>query len=190
MNSKYHLFALLLVQALIGPKSAFAQEIDFKPTYESLKQYTTPEWFRDAKFGIWSHWGPQSVPERGDWYARFMYLQGVLDWGEKFDVNESHTKRYGHPSEFGYKDLIPLFTAEKWNPEKLMELYQKAGARYFVSMGQHHDNFDMWNSKLQPWNSVNMGPKRDIVKEWQDAAKKKWNAFWGFFSWRSCLDLF
>ncbi|MBU3028416.1 alpha-L-fucosidase [Zobellia galactanivorans] len=172
MNSKYHLFALLLVQALIGPKSAFAQEIDFKPTYESLKQYTTPEWFRDAKFGIWSHWGPQSVPERGDWYARFMYLQGVLDWGEKFDVNESHTKRYGHPSEFGYKDLIPLFTAEKWNPEKLMELYQKAGARYFVSMGQHHDNFDMWNSKLQPWNSVNMGPKRDIVKEWQDAAKK------------------
>jgi alpha-L-fucosidase len=172
MNKKYYVLVLLFSVALCMPNFILAQKVDFKPTDESLKQYKTPEWFRDAKFGIWSHWGPQSVPERGDWYARFMYLQGVLDWGETFDVNESHTKRYGHPSEFGYKDLIPLFTANKWNPEKLMKLYKKAGARYFVSMGQHHDNFDMWNSKLQPWNSVNMGPKRDIVKEWQNAAKK------------------
>ena len=152
------------------PKYVIAQKINFQPTEESLKQYETPELFRDAKFGIWSRWGPQSAPECGDSQARFMYLQGVLDWGESFDVHESHTKRYFHPSESGYIDLIPLFTAEKRDPEKFMKLHKKAGARYFVSMEQHHNNFDMWNAKLQSWNSVKMGPERDIVKQWQDAA--------------------
>ena len=135
----------------------------FAPTAESLRQYQTPEWFRDAKFGIWAHWGPQAVPRQGDWYARNMYLQGHPQY-------EHHLKTYGHPSEHGYKDIIQLWKAEKWDPVALMALYVKAGAKYFVSMGVHHDNFDLWNSKFHSWNSVNMGPKRDIVGEWKHAA--------------------
>lgn len=134
-------------------------------TRDSLTNYSCPEWFRDAKFGIWAHWGPQAVPMEGDWYARKMYQQGS-------PVYEDHLRRWGHPSTNGWKDIIPLWKAEKWNPEKLMALYKKAGARYFVSMGVHHDNFYLWNSPSHRWNSVNLGPHRDVVGEWQKAAKK------------------
>jgi alpha-L-fucosidase len=137
----------------------------FKPTMDSLKQYQCPEWFRDAKFGIWAHWGPQAVPMDGDWYARGIYEQGNGHY-------KYHLQHYGHPSKFGYKDIIPLWKAEKWDPERLMQLYKKAGAKYFVSMGSHHDNFFLWNSKLHRWNAANMGPKRDVVGEWQKAAQK------------------
>jgi alpha-L-fucosidase len=137
----------------------------FKPSEVSLLQYRYPEWFRDAKFGIWSHWGPQAVPRQGDWYAKRMYQ-------EKDPAYKYHTEHYGHPSVFGYKDIIPLWKAEKWDPEKLMELYKKAGARYFVTMGTHHDNFFLWNSKIHKWNSVNMGPKKDVVGLWQEAARR------------------
>jgi alpha-L-fucosidase len=137
----------------------------FKPTMESLKQYEYPQWFRDAKFGIWAHWGPQAVPMDGDWYARGMYEPGNGHY-------KYHLEHYGHPSEFGYKDIIPLWKAEKWDPDRLMSLYKKAGAKYFVSMGSHHDDFFLWNSKLHRWNAVNMGPHRDVVGEWQKAAKK------------------
>jgi len=146
-------------------KEKNGQEI-FKPTDESLKQYKYPDWFRDAKFGIWSHWGPQAVPRQGDWYAKNMYLQGSREY-------KYHIANYGAPSKFGYKDLIPLWKASKWDPEKLMQLYKKAGARYFVSMGSHHDNFFLWNSKIHKWNSVNMGPHKDVVGLWQKAAKKE-----------------
>ncbi|MGA1978811.1 MAG: alpha-L-fucosidase [Bacteroidales bacterium] len=137
----------------------------FLPTQESLSQYQCPKWFRDAKLGFWAHWGPQSVPRQGDWYARNMYLQGSRQYNY-------HVEHYGHPSKFGYKDVIALWKAEKWDPDKLMAIYKKAGARYFVSMGSHHDNFFMWNSKINPYNAVNMGPKKDIVGLWQQAAKK------------------
>jgi alpha-L-fucosidase len=137
----------------------------FKPTMESLKQYRCPDWFRDAKFGIWAHWGPQSVPMDGDWYARGIYEQGSEHY-------KYHLAHYGHPSEFGYKDIIPLWKAEKWDPDRLMKLYKQAGAKYFVSMGSHHDDFFLWNSKLHRWNAVNMGPHRDVVGDWQKAAKK------------------
>jgi Alpha-L-fucosidase len=138
----------------------------YKPTDESLMQYQYPEWFRDAKFGIWAHWGPQAVPRQGDWYARRMYQ-------EKDPAYKYHLEHYGHPSVFGYKDIIPLWKAEKWDPDKLMALYKKTGARYFVSMGTHHDNFFLWNSKIHKWNAVNMGPKKDVVGTWQEAAKKQ-----------------
>ena len=137
----------------------------FIATRESLKQYQCPDWFRDAKFGIWAHWGPQAVPMDGDWYARGIYEQGS-------DHYKYHLAHYGHPTKFGYKDIIPLWKAEKWDPERLMALYKKAGARYFVSMGSHHDNFFLWNSKLHKWNAANMGPKRDVVGDWQKAALK------------------
>ena len=137
----------------------------FQPTMESLSNYQCPDWFRDAKFGIWAHWGPQAVPMDGDWYARGMYEEGN-------GHNKYHVKNYGRPSEFGYKDIIPLWKAEKWDPERLMQLYKKAGAKYFVSMGTHHDNFFLWNSQIHKWNAANMGPKRDVVGDWQKAAQK------------------
>lgn len=134
-------------------------------TPDTLEKYTVPEWFSDAKFGIWSHWGPQSVPRAGDWYARHMYVPGTAQY-------DYHVKNYGHPSKVGYKDIIPLWKAEKFDPDGLMKLYKEAGAKYFVSMAVHHDNFDLWNSTFHRWNAVNMGPKRDIVKDWKHAAKK------------------
>lgn len=157
-----------LVCAAVGAQETPALPIadgPFKPNMESLKQYTCPEWFRDAKFGIWAHWGPQAVPMDGDWYARGMYEPGNGHYNY-------HLANYGHPSAFGYKDIIPLWKAEKWDPDRLMQLYKKAGAKYFVSMGTHHDNFFLWNSKLHRWNAVNMGPHRDVVGDWQKSAKK------------------
>ena len=138
----------------------------FTSNLESLGQYRVPEWFRDAKFGIWSHWGPQAVPEMGDWYARKMYEEGSVDY-------RHHLKKYGHPSETGYKDIIPLWKAEKWNPDELMALYAKAGAKYFVALAVHHDNFDLWNSRFHRWNAVAMGPRRDIVGDWKKAALRQ-----------------
>ena len=137
----------------------------FQATRESLATYRVPEWFRDAKFGIWAHWGPQSAAEYGDWYARNMYIQGHRQY-------KYHVEKYGHPSKFGFKDVIPTWKAARWDPAHLISLYKKAGAKYFVSMGVHHDNFDLWNSKHNRWNAVNMGPKRDVVGEWRDAARK------------------
>jgi alpha-L-fucosidase len=138
----------------------------FQPTDESFKQYQYPEWFRDAKFGIWAHWGPQAVPRMGDWYAKKMYQEGSADY-------KYHLEHYGHPSKFGYKDIIPLWKAERWDPEQLMKLYKKVGAKYFVSMATHHDDFFLWNSKIHKWNAVNMGPKKDVVGLWQKAAKNE-----------------
>ena len=137
----------------------------FEGTRASLQSYEIPEWFRDAKFGIWAHWGPQSAVEYGDWYARNMYIEG-------YKQNEYHLKRYGHPSKFGFKDTIPAWKAEKFDPEYLLGLYKNAGAKYFMSMGVHHDNFDLWNSKYNRWNSVKMGPGKDIVGMFRDAARK------------------
>lgn len=137
----------------------------FKPTRASLRSYEIPNWFRDAKFGIWAHWGPQSAIEAGDWYARNMYMQGHRQY-------KYHIDTYGHPSKVGYKDTIPLWKAEKFDPDYLLGLYKKAGAKYFMSMGVHHDNFDLWDSKYNSWNSVKMGPKKDIVGLFAKAAKK------------------
>jgi alpha-L-fucosidase len=156
----FMLFAMNRGQALDLPVTPGP----FVGTMDSLTNYACPEWFRDAKFGIWAHWGPQAVPEQGDWYARKMYQQGSPDY-------DDHLKRWGHPSTNGWKDIIPLWKAENWDPDKLMALYKKAGAKYFVSMGTHHDDFFLWNSSLHPWNAVNYGPHRDVVAAWQKAAQ-------------------
>jgi alpha-L-fucosidase len=136
----------------------------FRPHWESLKAYQCPDWFRDAKFGIWAHWSPQCVPEQGDWYARGMYIQGSAQYNY-------HVKTYGHPSQFGYKDICHLWRAENWNPDELIRRYARTGARYFVALANHHGNFDCWNSKHQPWNCVNVGPKKDIVGTWERVAR-------------------
>jgi alpha-L-fucosidase len=165
---------VLLATATPALKSAFAQKTQlqlttgpFRGTPASLQSYRFPDWFNDAKFGIWAHWGPQSAIEYGDWYARNMYIQGT-------DQYTYHVETYGHPSKIGYKNLVPQFKAARWDPDHLMDLYVKAGAKYFFSMGVHHDNYDMWNSMHQPrWNAVATGPKRDIVGAWAAAARKR-----------------
>ncbi len=137
----------------------------FDPDWQSLKQYECPTWFRDAKFGIWAHWSPQCVPEQGDWYARNMYIEGSGQY-------KSHVENYGHPSKFGYKDICNLWTAGNWDPDRLMRLYKRAGARYFVALANHHCNFDCWDSKFHAWNCVNIGPKKDIVGTWAETARR------------------
>ena len=144
------------------PVAAGSYSADWK---ELSRMYTVPEWWREAKFGAWSHWDPQSMPEQGDWYARGMYMQG----DKQYDYN---LKNFGHPSEYGYKDICHNWMIDKWNPEELMNLYAEMGARYFMAMGVHHDNFDCWNSTYQPWNSVTVGPKQDIVGTWEKIARR------------------
>ncbi len=137
----------------------------FAPDWSSLSLWQCPEWFKDAKFGIWAHWGPQCQAGDGDWYARFMYYEG----SDQYDWHVSH---YGDPATFGLKDLCNDWKAENWNPRQLVDLYKSVGARYFMALGNHHDNFDLWNSPYQEWNSVNVGPKKDLVRGWSDACKQ------------------
>ena len=138
---------------------------NFEASFDSLRTYQCPDWFRNAKFGIWSHWGPQSVPMYGDWYARHMYVQGS-------DQYRYHVRHYGHPSTFGYKDICALWKAERFDPQALMSLYVKAGARYFVGQAMHHDNFFNYPSKLNRFNSMQVGPHKDICGMWKKAAEK------------------
>ena len=137
----------------------------FKPEWSSLENYQVPDWFRNAKFGIWAHWGPQCEPEFGDWYGRLMYEEGS-------DAYRHHLKKYGHPSQSGFKDVIGQWQADSWDPGALVALYKKAGARYFVALANHHDNFDLYNSRYQPeWNSTRIGPRRDLIAGWSKAAR-------------------
>ncbi|GAC1438714.1 MAG: alpha-L-fucosidase [Sediminibacterium sp.] len=164
--------ALGLPALQLNPSFAFksndaspVQTGPFTGTRASLKAYEIPDWFRNAKFGIWAHWGPQSAIQAGDWYARNMYIQGQRQY-------KYHLEHYGHPSKYGYKDTIPHWKAEAFDADYLLGLYKKAGARYFMTMGVHHDNFDLWNSRHNRWNAVNMGPEKDIVGMFRNAAQK------------------
>ena len=137
----------------------------YEPDWESLKQWECPEWFKDAKFGIWAHWGPQCHAESGDWYGRHMYYEN--EWQSRY-----HAQTFGWMSDYGLKELCRDWKGENWNPDELIAFYKSVGARYFMTLGNHHDNFDLWNSPYQEWNSVNIGPKKDIVKGWADACDK------------------
>jgi alpha-L-fucosidase len=142
-----------------------------KPTIQSLgDNYAAPDWFRDAKFGIYMHWGIYSVIGRGEWYARYMYEVGHED-------NLYHIETYGHPSKFGYKDFIPMWQAEKFDPDAMLDAIANAGAKYFCPCAVHHDNFDLWDSKHHAWNAAKMGPKQDIIGLLRDATRRaglKW----------------
>ena len=156
------------VKTFAGALPAFgaAAPARFNSSWESLKQYKCPEWFRDAKLGIFLHWGPQSVPGVDAWYARNMYIEGHKAY-------QFHVKTYGHPSKFGFKDICALWKAEKFDADYMVGLFSKAGARYIVPVAVHHDNFDCWDSRLHKWNSVRVGPKKDIVGLWREAALKR-----------------
>ena len=124
-----------------------------------------PDWFRDAKFGIWAHWGPQCVPEAGDWYGRLMYVQGHPAYAH-------HLRTYGHPADTGFLDLIGRWRAERWDPDALVARYARAGARYFMALACHHDNFDTYDSAHHRWNATRVGPRRDLIGGWARAARR------------------
>ena len=140
----------------------------YKANWESLKKYdAAPEWFRDAKFGIYFHWGVYSVPAFGsEWYPRWMHFEG-------HETYKHHVEKYGHPSKFGYHDFVPMFEAEKFDAEEWAELFKKAGARFAGPVAEHHDGFSMWASEVNPWNVGDMGPKRDITGELAKACRKR-----------------
>jgi alpha-L-fucosidase len=147
-------------------------EVKFKETWESLStNEREPEWFKDAKFGIYFHWGVYSVPAYdNEWYPRWMYTPGRKDWGGT--VFEHHQKTYGPLSEFNYHDFIPMFKAEKFDAKEWADLFKSSGARFAGLVAQHHDGFAMWDSKINPWNAAAMGPKKDILGELYTELKK------------------
>jgi alpha-L-fucosidase len=157
----------------------------YQATWESLKQYSVPEWYRDAKFGIFIHWGVYSVPAFGnEWYPRQMYLEGT----EEF---KHHVATFGPQARFGYKDFVPLFTGERFNPAAWAALFEQAGARYVVPVAEHHDGFAMYDCSFSRWNAVNMGPQRDVIGELAGAVRGEGLAFglsshraehWWFFN--------
>jgi alpha-L-fucosidase len=136
----------------------------YEPNWESLQAYTVPEWFMDAKLGVFIHWGVYAVPAfDNEWYPRFMYRDEASRKGPNYF--QRHTERYGHPGTFGYKDFIPLFKAEKWDPAAWVDLFSRAGARYIVPVAEHHDGFPMYDCSFTNWNAAQMGPCRDVVAE-------------------------
>lgn len=166
-----HLLATLLLGILLAcnsnTKEKDNQEKKFKSEWESLKQHETPSWFLDAKFGIYCHWGPYSVPAyKTEWYSHWMYVKD-------HPIRKYHEQTYGPLNEFGYKDFIPMFTAEKFNADEWAELFKKAGAQFAGPVTEHSDGFAMWDSEITNWNAAKMGPKRDVVGEMAKAIRKQ-----------------
>lgn len=166
----------------------------FEPTWDSLKRYEAPEWFRDAKFGIYAHWGVYSATggsRNTDWYSRNMYDPQHRNYAD-------HLRNHGPVDEFGYKDLVPLFTGEKFNADEWVDLYVQSGARFAGPVAEHSDGFAMWDTELTPWNAKEMGPKRDVVREMEIAVRKRGLKFvtslhhhwrWGWYpTWDSMTD--
>jgi alpha-L-fucosidase len=151
---------LALPMALRAQTSGLAEPIPQTPR----PQYKVPDWYRDAKLGLWAHWGPQCAPEQGDWYGRHLYLED--NWQGRF-----HREHYGHPADHGFIDVIAGWKAEKWDPDAIVAAYKNAGARFIVAMACHHDNFDLYPGG-HPWNSTRLGPGRDIVGGWESAVRK------------------
>lgn len=165
MNRFKRIVSALLIFATVV-NSSNAQE-KYQATWESLSKYTTPDWFRDVKFGIFIHWGVYSVPAFGsEWYPRNMYQQGSNEF-------KHHLAKYGSHTKFGYKDFVPMFKAEKFNADAWVDLFKKAGAKYVVPVAEHHDGFPMYKTALSKWNAVEMGPKRDIIGELAEATRKQ-----------------
>ena len=168
---------------------------NYTSDWVSIGEHSTPKWFKDAKFGIYTHWGVYSVPAmgpNGTWYSHNIYFN------RKSEQYKHHLKHYGPLEKFGYKDFIPMFKAEKFNPEEWADLFKKAGAKFSGPVAEHHDGFSMWDSKYTKWNSVKMGPKRDVVGELEQSIKKRKMKFvtafhhsvnWWFFPvWNKKLD--
>ena len=167
----------------------------YEPEWSSLRDHLTPQWLRDDKFGIYTHWGVYSVPAcgpNGTWYAHNMYREGNSQY-------EHHERTYGPASEFGYKDFIPMFKAEKFDASEWAALFKASGARFAGPVAEHHDGFSMWDSKVNEWNAAKMGPGRDVVGELERAMRAEGMRFmvalhhaeqWWFYPhWRSDCDV-
>ncbi len=166
-NQLYSLIGLSILLQLIPLFPVEAQEV-YEPTWKSLNKFMTPQWLRDGKFGIYTHWGVYSVPAQGPngtWYANQVYVNPASP------QRKYHEATYGKLEDFGYKDFIPMFTGEKFNAEEWADLFEKAGARFAGPVAEHHDGFAMWNTKYTEWNAVKMGPKRDVVGELSKAIR-------------------
>jgi len=139
----------------------------FKADWDSLGAYHVPDWYRDAKFGIFIHWGVYSVPAFGnEWYPRNMYLKNNPAF-------QHHIDNYGAQAKFGYKDFIPMFRAEHFDADAWVDLFARAGARYIVPVAEHCDGFSMYDSEINPWNAAKMGPKRDVIGALASATRKR-----------------
>lgn len=173
MRNFVSLFSLAGSLLLTAP-TVVAQESEYLPDWASLARVEeAPEWFRDAKFGIYFHWGVYAVPAyMNEWYARRMHLDDSLS-GEAHHVYEHHVKTYGHPSDFGYHDFVPMFKAEHFDADEWAQLFKRAGARFAGPVAEHHDGFSMWDSDITPWNAMDKGPKRDITGELEQAIRKR-----------------
>ena len=161
--------------AALGSAHMLRARQAYAPTWDSLAKHTAPAWFDDAKFGIFFHWGIYSVPAfENEWYSRNMYIEGSR-------ANKFHNLVYGPPSKFGYKDFIPMFRAEKFNPEEWAELLRKAGAKFAGPVTEHADGFALWDSRVNKWNAAMMGPRRDIVGELSKAIRNEGMKFLATF---------
>ena len=162
----------------------------FEDRWESLKAYNVPAWYQDAKFGIFIHWGAYAVPAFGnEWYPRNMYIQDSEEWKHQKET-------YGPQTHFGYKDFIPLFTAEHFDADQWAGLFRRAGAQFVIPVAEHHDGFAMYDCSFSEWNATRMGPKRDIIGELAEAVRKQWLVFglsshraehWWFFKRRHAI---
>ena len=177
-----HRLKLLLLALLVLGFVTATRGQDYEPNWKSLSKWETPQWFQDAVLGIYCHWGVYSVPgfrfndgaeqvDSGLWYGWFMYVPNEKEQ-PNFGVYDFHRENYGAPSEFGYKDFIPLFTAEKWDPDRWAKLYKDAGADFAGVVAQFSDGFPMWDTKYDEFNAMDKGPKRDIVGEMFEAARE------------------
>ena len=138
----------------------------YTDTWDSLCEHPVPKWYQKGKFGIFIHWGVYSVPAFGnEWYPRNMYIKGSKE-------NLHHVETYGSLDQFGYKDFIPMFQAEKFDPKEWTELFEEAGAKFVVPVAEHHDGFQMYDSEYSEWNAAKMGPKRNILEELKTEAEK------------------
>lgn len=167
----------LAAATLVAPHDLLADVPQRRPKASKLepgifKKFQTPQWFKDVKFGLWLHWGPQSIPtEGGGWYARHMYMQRCdRRWGA--GAWPYHRRAFGHQSKFGYKDICNLWKAEKFDAEATIQQFIKWGARYVATIANHHDNYDLFPSSVHGWNSTKVGPKRDILGEFAAAARR------------------
>ncbi len=158
------------IQKVLDKMESGVEQGHYKADWESLKQHDeAPQWFRDAKFGIYWHWGVYSVPAYGnEWYPKWMHTkQGRRSY------YKHHVETYGEPNEFGYHDFVPMFKAEHFDADEWAELFEKAGAQYAGPVCEHHDGYSMWDSELTPWNAADTGPKRDITGELEKAIRKR-----------------
>jgi alpha-L-fucosidase len=157
------------IEAAMKTVDAVIAKGPFKAAWASLETFKPPQWYADAKFGIFIHWGVYSVPAFGsEWYPREMYLQDG-----KHGIFQHHVGKYGPQSKFGYKDFIPMFKADKYNPAAWAELFKESGARYVMPVAEHHDGFQMYASDLSDWNAAKMGPKRDLVGDLAREVRKQ-----------------